>query len=253
MLPVGMVLALVFMLASNVMEGGNPGALFALPSVVLVFGGTLAATATAFTVGEVLRMPKLAIKGFGKPMDLGGTITQLCELAEVARKDGALALESRMSEVKDPFLQHGLTLLVDGADEHRIQEEMEAALGATADRHQRNISIWTKAAGYAPIFGLMGTTMGLINMLGHLDHPDEIGHSLAVAMTATLYGLVSSNVLFTPIADKLTRLHENEMLAREMMIDGVCSILHGFSSRAMTERLEVWLEPNARGAGKKAA
>ncbi len=253
MMPIGMVLALVFMLGSNIMEGGNPMALFAVPSIVLVFGGTLAATATAFTVGEVMRMPKLAIRGFGKPMELNSTITQLCELAEVARKDGALALESRMAEVKDPFLRHGLTLLVDGADEHRIQEEMEAALAATADRHQRNISIWTKAAGYSPIFGLMGTTMGLINMLGHLDKPDEIGHSLAVAMTATLYGLVSSNVMFTPIGDKLTRLHESEMLAKEMMIDGVCSILHGFSSRAMTERLEVWLQPAERGSAKKAA
>lgn len=251
LLPIGMVLALVFMLGSNVMEGGDPMALFAIPSIVLVFGGTLAATATAFTVGEVMRMPKLAIKGFGKPAELSGTITQMCELAEVARKDGALALESRMAEVKDPFLRHGLTLLVDGADEHRIQDEMEAAMAATTDRHQRNISIWTKAAGYSPIFGLMGTTMGLINMLGHLDAPDEIGHSLAVAMTATLYGLVSSNVLFTPIADKLTRLHESEMLAKEMMIDGVCSILHGFSSRAMTERLEIWLQPAARA--KKAA
>jgi chemotaxis protein MotA len=251
LMPIGMVLAMVFMLVSNVMEGGDPMALFAIPSIVLVFGGTLAATATSFTVGEVMAMPKLAIKGFGKPADLSGTIKQLTELGEVARKDGALALESRMADVKDPFLRHGLTLLVDGADEHRIQDEMEAALGATTDRHQRNISIWTKAAGFAPIFGLMGTTMGLINMLGHLDQPDEIGHSLAVAMTATLYGLVSSNVLFTPIADKLTRLHESEMLAKEMMIDGVCSILHGFSSRAMTERLEVWLKPAARA--KKAA
>ena len=251
LLPVGMLMAFVFMLGSSIMEGGNPMALFAIPSIVLVFGGTLAATATAFTVGEVMRMPKLAIKGFGKPAELTGTITQMCELAEVARKDGALALESRMTEVKDPFLRHGLTLLVDGADEHRIQDEMEAAMAATSDRHQRNISIWSKAAGYAPIFGLMGTTMGLINMLGKLDKPAEIGHSLAVAMTATLYGLVSSNVMFTPIADKLTRLHESEMLAKEMMIDGVCSILHGFSSRAMTERLEIWLQPAARA--KKAA
>lgn len=250
-MPIGMVLALVFMLASNIMEGGDPMALVAIPSVVLVFGGTLAATATSFTVGEVLRMPKLAIKGFGKPAELEGTITEMCSLAEVARKDGALALEARMNDVKDPFLRHGMTLLVDGADEHRIQDEMEAAMGAISDRHQRNISIWTKAAGFAPIFGLMGTTMGLINMLGHLDKPDEIGHSLAVAMTATLYGLIASNVLFTPIADKLTRLHESEMLAKEMMIDGVCSILHGFSSRAMTERLEIWLEPAARA--KKAA
>lgn len=253
LLPVGMVLALVFMLGSNVMEGGDPMALFAIPSVVLVIGGTLAATATTFTVGEVFKMPSLFFKAFKKPMELEGTITQLCELAEVARKDGALALESRMSDVDDPFLRHGLTLLVDGADEHRIQDEMEAALGGISDRHARNASMFTKAAGYAPIFGLMGTTMGLINMLGHLDQPDEIGHSLAVAMTATLYGLVASNVVFTPISDRLTRLHENEILAREMMIDGVCSILHGFSSRAMTERLEVWLQPAARASAKKAA
>ncbi|MBI4885064.1 MAG: MotA/TolQ/ExbB proton channel family protein [Actinobacteria bacterium] len=252
LLPIGMVLSLVFMLASVVMEGGNPMALVAIPSVVLVFGGTLAASATAFTFGEVLRMPKMAIKGFSKPAELGGTISQLCELAEVARKEGALALEGRIAEVDDPFLQHGLTLLVDGADEHRIQDELDAALSAIADRHQRNISLWTKAAGYAPIFGLMGTTMGLINMLGHLDKPEEIGPSLAVAMTATLYGLVSSNVMFTPIADKLTRLHESEMLVKEMMIDGVCSILHGFSSRAMTERLEIWLQPAARAAEKAA-
>jgi chemotaxis protein MotA len=248
-----MVLALVFMLVSNIMEGGNPMALLAIPSIVLVFGGTLAASATAFTFGEVMRMPKMAIKGFGKPVELDDAITQLCELAEVARKDGALALESRMAEVNDPFLSHGLTLLVDGADEHRIQDEMEASMAAITDRHNRNISLWTKAAGYSPIFGLMGTTMGLINMLGHLDNPEEIGPSLAVAMTATLYGLVSSNVLFTPIADKLTRLHESEMLVKEMMIDGVCSILHGFSSRAMTERLEVWLLPAARASAKKAA
>ena len=253
LLPIGMVLAFVFMMASNVMEGGDPMALFAIPSIVLVFGGTLAASATAFTFGEVMRMPKMAIKGFGKPAELGGTISQLCDLAEVARKDGALALEGKIAEVEDPFLRHGLTLLVDGADEHRIQDELEAALAATTDRHQRNISIWTKAAGYSPIFGLMGTTMGLISMLGHLDKPEEIGHSLAIAMTATLYGLVSSNVLFTPIADKLTRLHESEMLVKEMMIDGICSILHGFSSRAMTERLEIWLLPAQRASAKKAA
>ncbi len=250
LLPVGMLFAFVFMMVANVMEGGNPMALFAIPSIVLVLGGTLAATATAFTFGEVMRMPKLAIKGFGKPTSLTGTITQVCELAEVARRDGALALESRMNDVKDPFLKHGLTLLVDGADEHRIRDELDGAMAATADRHQHNISIFTKAAGYSPIFGLMGTTMGLINMLGHLDAPDEIGHSLAIAMTATFYGLVLSNVVFTPIADKLTRLHESEMLAKEMIIDGVCSILHGFSSRAMSERLEAWLPPAAR---KKAA
>ena len=119
------------------------------------------------------------------------------------------------------------------------------------DRHARNIGMFQKAEAYSPTFGLMGTTMGLIHMLGLLDHPEEIGHLLAGAMTATLYGLISANVLYAPIAAKLQRLHDNEMIERELIIEGVCSMLHGYSSRAMTERLEAWLAPAQRG--KKAA
>jgi chemotaxis protein MotA len=235
------------------MEGGDPMGLFSIPSIVLVIGGTLMATACSFTPGEILKMPTLAIKGFKNPPKLEDSIKQITELAEVARKDGALALESRMNDIKDPFFKHGITLLVDGADEHRIRDELEGSIMATSDRHMRNIGMFQKAEAYSPTFGLMGTTMGLIHMLGLLDHPEEIGHLLAGAMTATLYGLISANVLYAPIAAKLTRLHENEVLDKEMIIEGVCSMLHGYSSRAMIERLEAWLPPAQRTAGKKAA
>jgi chemotaxis protein MotA len=251
MLPVGIFLAFAFIIGALILEGGNPASLIAVPSLVLVFGGTLAVTATTFSPGQVLKMPLLTIKAFKSPQKLPDAITQIIELAEVARKDGALALESKMSDVDDPFLKHGLTLLVDGADEHRIREELEAAKNATHHRHTEAAAPFVKAAGYAPIIGLIGTTMGLINMLGHLDEPEHIGHSLAIAMAATLYGLLSANVMYTPVADKLTALDEAEMLAMEMKIDGVCSMLHGFSSRAMTERLEAWLSPAQRA--KKAA
>jgi chemotaxis protein MotA len=156
-----------------------------------------------------------------------------------------------MNDVKDPFLKHGITLLVDGADEHRIRDELEGSLMATTDRHMRNISMFQKAENYAPTFGLMGTTMGLIHMLEFLDRPEEIGHLLGAAMIATLYGLVTANILWAPIAAKLSRLHDNEVLQKELIIEGVCSMLHGYSSRAMTERLEAWLPPAERG--KKAA
>jgi chemotaxis protein MotA len=250
-MPIGMLLAFVLMNFANIMEGGNPGSLFGIPALILVVGGTLMATAASFTPGEVLKMPVLAMKGFKSPPKLEKTIAQITELAEVARKDGALALESRMNDVKDPFLKHGVTLLVDGADEHRIRDELEGSLMATTDRHMRNIGMFQKAENYAPTFGLMGTTMGLIHMLEYLDKPEEIGHLLAAAMIATLYGLVTANILYAPIAAKLTRLHENEVIEKEMIIEGVCSMLHGYSSRAMTERLEAWLPPAKRG--KKAA
>lgn len=251
MLPVGILMTLVIMIVALILEGGTPASLIAVPSIVLVFGGTLAVTATTFSVGEVLKMPMTVIKGLRAPEKLSTTITQIVELAEVARKDGALALESKMGEVKDPFLKHGLTLLVDGADEHRIRDELEAAMAATHERHKTAQAPFVKAAGYSPIIGLCGTTMGLISMLGHLDKPEKIGHSLAIAMAATLYGLLLANVVATPIADKLQRLDEAEMIANEMKIDGICSMLHGFSSRAMSERLEAWLAPAQRA--KKAA
>lgn len=251
MLPVGIVGTVFIMILALILEGGKPSSLVAMPSVVLVVGGTLAVTATTFSVGEVLKMPLTMLRAFKSPEKLPNAIGQIVELAEVARKDGALALESKMGDVKDPFLKHGLTLLVDGADEHRIRDELEAAMAATHERHKTAAAPFVKAAGYAPIIGLCGTTMGLISMLGYLETPEKIGPALAIAMAATLYGLVTSNVFYMPIADKLQRLDEAEMLANEMKIDGICSMLHGFSSRAMTERLEAWLAPAARA--KKAA
>jgi chemotaxis protein MotA len=252
-LPVGLVLALVFMLGSSIMEGGNIGALIAIPSVVLVMGGTWGATVAAFAFGDIFKMPGVCIRAMTKnTVDLKQTMDQLIELGDIARKEGQLALESRLGDVADPFLKHGLTLLVDGADESRIREELDGYSLSVTERHTRYISILSKAAGYAPIFGLMGTTMGLINMLGELNDPSKIGPHLAAAMTATLYGLITSNVIYTPIADKLTRLHESEMLANEMTLDGVCTMLHGLSGRAMVERLQAWLPPSARGSDEKA-
>jgi chemotaxis protein MotA len=254
LLPIGIIVAMITMMASTIMEGGSIGALIAIPSIVLVFGGTFGVTVACFTFGDVMKMPGIVIKALLKnPVDLTGVIQQLVELGDVARKEGHLALEGRLAAIEDPYLKHGLTLLVDGADEGRIREELDGYVAAMVERHNRFKEICVKGAGYAPILGLAGTTMGLINMLGHLSDPAEIGHSLAVAMTATLYGLTLGNVVLTPLADKLGRLHETEMMGLEMMTDGICTILHGLPGRAMLERLEVWLPPAARTSGKKAA
>ncbi|MEZ5218327.1 MAG: MotA/TolQ/ExbB proton channel family protein [Ilumatobacteraceae bacterium] len=247
LMPVGMLLAFAFMNIANIMEGGNPAHLFGIPALILVLGGTIMTVATTHTPGEVLKMPTLVIKGFKNPPNLSKTIEQINELADVARKDGALALEAKMNEVEDPFLKQAITLLVDGADEHRIRDELDGAINAMSERHSRNISMFQRAEALAPGFGLMGTTMGLIHMLGLLDHPEEIGHLLAAAMIATLYGLVTANVLWAPVAAKLSRLHENEVFEKDLMVEGVCAMLHGYSSRAMTEKLEAWLPPSQRG------
>jgi chemotaxis protein MotA len=249
LLVVGIVVAFGAMMGGLILEGGKPMALFAIPSIVLVFFGTFGVTIAAFGTKDVLKMPGVMIKSItGKVRALDDQIRMLMELADVARKEGHLSLEGKIGDIDDGILRQGITLLVDGADEDRIREELESALAASSARHQKYKSILEKAAGYSPIMGLMGTTMGLINMLGHLDEPDHIGHSLAVAMTATFYGLVLANVVCTPIADKLVKLDEAEMMLGELTIDGVCAMLHGLSGRAMSERLCAWLPPKEREA-----
>jgi chemotaxis protein MotA len=253
-LPIGIVIGFVAMCASTIMEGGSIGALVVVPSMVLVFGGTFGVTIACYDFGVVAKSFPVAFKALlGSETKLQPVIQQLVELGDVARKEGHLALEGRLGSIEDPFLKHGLTLLVDGADEGRIREELDNYVAGVTARHKTMIDFMTKAAGYAPILGLAGTTMGLINMLGDLSNPENIGHSLAIAMSATLYGLVSANVVMTPIADKLTRMHDAELMAFEMTVDGICTILHGLPGRAMLERLEVWLPPAGRSGGKKAA
>lgn len=244
---IGLLIALGAMISSFILEGGNLSALFAVPTVVLVFGGTFGATMIAYSPKDMAGIPKQLIQAIkGKPAPLEPLVKELVELAEVSRREGMLALEGRINSINDPFLRHGVALLVDGADEGRIREELDGYAGSVEQRHLHAASIWESAAGYAPIFGLMGTTMGLINMLGHLEDPSHIGHGLAIALTATLYGLVSANVYYKPVSVKLKKMNGAEMQAYDLMIDGLCAILHGLSSRAMTERLEAWLPVKAR-------
>jgi chemotaxis protein MotA len=244
---VGLFIAFGAILADTIMEGGNIGALIAIPSLVLVLGGTLGATIVAYSVSDITKMPKVFIHAIkGKVTPIPEQITAILELADVARKDGHLSLESRITEIKDPVLKHGLTLLVDGADEGLIREELEghsgddrAAQEEHLDHHQGR---WLRTDLRPDRHD-----DGLINMLGNLAEAEKLGESLAVAMTATLYGLVSANALYTPIADKLERLHQSEVFLSELTIDGVCSMLHGLSGRAMNERLDAWLPPKGRG------
>lgn len=244
---VGIVVALAAILSASVLEGGHLGALFALPSVILVGLGTVGVTVTSFTLKENLAQPKILMLALrGRPTALAPLADQIVRLAEVARLEGSLALEEQAPRIQNRYLRHGVMLLIDNVDDTQIRSELAAFTEAITDRHHRMSSWWSKAASYAPIMGLVGTTMGLINMLGELDDPSKIGHGLAVAMTATLYGLLLANVVCLPVSDKLNALHDAELLSHRMITDGICGINAALSSRSMQERMDTFLAPPER-------
>jgi chemotaxis protein MotA len=250
---VGIFVVLFGIFISMFMDGNTLGPLIGPSSFVLVMVATLGAGVMAYRKNEIGRMPKSAVKAIkGDAPDVQETITQLARLAEVARRDGMLALEDKLEEVEDRFLTLGLQLLVDGADENVVRDTLEIELEATDERHRTAIDFFKTLGGYAPTFGMVGTVIGLINMLGNLTDPEQLGAGLALALLTTLYGVIIANLLFNPMAARLERLNEIEIAVLEVALDGIMTIRGGASPRGLIERLESYLPPAERlGAGDR--
>jgi chemotaxis protein MotA len=182
----------------------------------------------------------------GKGEDPAALVTQLVGFADVARRDGLLALESRLDDVEDPFLRKGLELAVDGTDPELLREMLEIDLDKTAGRHKEAAGFWTNCAGYAPAMGMVGTVIGLVDMLGKLDDPSSLGPSMAVAFLTTLWGAFLGNYVFSPIAAKLKKMSNDELAQKELLLDGILAIQAGSNPRAVAGRLVSFLPPSAR-------
>ncbi|MEX2548932.1 MAG: MotA/TolQ/ExbB proton channel family protein, partial [Nitriliruptoraceae bacterium] len=171
---------------------------------------------------------------------------ELAQLAEVARRDGMLALEARLEGIEDRFVRTGVQLLVDGVDEDVLKDTLEIETAALDDRHSTAISFFRSLAGYAPTFGMVGTVIGLINMLGNLSDPSQLGQGMALALLTTLYGVMMANLVFNPLADRLQRMNDLELAAMDVALDGILTIRRGASPRGVIERLESYLPPSER-------
>jgi len=256
---VGVIVAIMAIVISTVMDGNSFGALIGPSSLFLVVVGALGVTLAGFDIPDLKNAPKAMIIAFtGKLAEGDSIVTSLMGFAEVARRDGVLALESSIAELDDEFLKNGLQQVVDGLDAEQVREVMEIELGALDGRHQNNIAFWKGMGGNAPTMGMVGTVIGLINMLGNLSDPAQLGLGLSVALLTTLYGVIFANLVFLPIGGKLARLHAAELEVKELAIDGVLALQSGASPRALVERLEAFLPPESRQgldvrSGKKAA
>jgi chemotaxis protein MotA len=244
----------LLLLSVMIAPGASFKAFIDYPSAAVVIGGAISVTFISFPLGTVLKLPKVMKKVFFvKQPEMAPVIAQLVQFAEIARRDGILALESKTEEVEDPFILMGLQMAVDGTDSETIEKILRTEMEAVATRHKTGKSICDAIGRYAPAFGMIGTLMGLIIMLGNMSNPDAIGPGMAVALITTLYGALVSNLFFLPFADKLAFYSKRELEVRELIVRGILSIQEGDNPRAIEQNLKTMLSPAERAKEKQAA
>src|SRR5919202_4788692 len=248
---IGLGVALIAILGAAVVESGGVAILFALinlPSAMIVFGGTLGTLLVSFPLERVTKLGKVLGVAFHQAeISERDLLNLFVKLAERARREGLLALETEAQAIEDHAIQKGVLLVVDGTDPELVREIMEADVAAMAERHEGNFAMFAAAGGYAPTMGIIGTVMGLVNVLSHLDKPEELGHSIAVAFIATLYCVLSANVFWLPIGERLKQRNKEEVPRRTLAGEGVLSVQAGDNPRVVREKLEAFLPLALRG------
>lgn len=246
----GVVIGFAAVLAAFILDGGHIEALLNISAALVVFGGTLGATLIAFPLARVLQLPKVLARTLAeRHTDPHELVTTFTGLSERARRQGLLSLEEEAQRITDPFFQKGLLLVVDGIDPEVIRITLEADMLATSERHEQNYHVLETMGGFAPTMGIIGTVMGLIHVLSNLADPSNLGHAIAVAFVATLYGVASANLLWLPLAAKLKAASQAEMHHREMVLMGLLSVQSGDNPRITREKLDAFIPGSARGRG----
>ena len=213
-------------------------------SALITIGGALCAVMAQYTMPEVVRGLKSITLIFKmSEFDLPEVIRKIIDLSNVARKEGLLALEEASAELDDDFLKKGVLLIVDGTDPELVRGILETEMVSIESRHKRCIGFWNDLAGMGPAWGMIGTLIGLINMLQDMNDPTTIGPSMAVALITTLYGSMLANWIAVPVVGKLNSKNNTEMVIKEVMIEGLLSIQAGENPRVIEEKLKSFLSP----------
>lgn len=251
---VGVVIGVALMLMSILIsEGASLGGFFNAPSVLVVVGGATAAVLICFPLKNVLGVFSVTKNVlFNRQESYSELIEQIVSLAETARRDGLLALENRVEDISNPFVVLGIQMAVDGTRPEVIEAIMRTEMDAVATRHRTGKGVLDQMGRFAPAFGMIGTLMGLIIMLGNMS-PETIGSGMAVALLTTLYGAIVSNLFCLPFAEKLSFIHQHEMLAMEIIVRGIMAIQSGDNPRVIEQKLSTFLPPKQRAKAKEAA
>jgi chemotaxis protein MotA len=240
----------LLLVGSSILIGGGAGAFFNVPSMLITVGGSMSATLVHFPMGEVLNIFKAVKRTITVNIPSAEkVIEQMAEYARVARRDGVLALEDAAADLDDSFLRKGLQLLIDGTDSEQIREVMLIELNTVQRQNKISTDMLSFLGESAPAFGMVGTLIGLVQMLQNLDDPSNIGVGMATALLTTFYGALLANLFFIPLAGKLKTYGKEEDTVRKMMIEGLTGIQAGVNPSVLQDRLTSFLTPGQRETG----
>ncbi len=243
---VGLVAAFGLMI-SAIMQGGSLMIFIDIPSAIIVIGGTIGTAFVNFPFSHIVGAIKVARNAFfHKATSPTETISKLITYAGKARKEGILSLQSVMNEIDDDFFLKGLQMAVDGQEPEALKEMLEKEIEYVMERHDQGTEIFNAFAAIAPAMGMIGTLIGLVQMLQNMNDPSSIGPAMAVALLTTFYGAVIANVIATPIAGKLKIRSASEVLNKTLVTEGMTSILEGENPRLMEQRLHAFVAPAQR-------
>jgi chemotaxis protein MotA len=243
----GMMLALGSIIGGQALEGGHLGSIMQLTAFVIVMGGTIGAICVQNPLPVVIRaFGALSVAIAGQHIDNKGTIRLILELANVSRKQGLLALEGKLKDVKDPFMRKGIQLIVDGTDPKAVHEILEIEVEHHEEEGVMAAKVWEAAGGYSPTIGILGAVLGLIHVMENLADPSKLGSGIAVAFVATIYGVGAANLFFLPLANKIKMKLKAESASRNLTILGLVGLAQGENPRLLQEKLESFLPPSER-------
>ena len=236
---VGITLGFAAILVGQVLEGGHIGSLVQPTAFLIVIGGTLGAVMLQSSM-KVFRTGMQMFRWVFTPpnLDHDALIAEVVSWSNVARKEGLLALESRIPQMEDPFIQKGLQLLVDGVEPERLREVLEVEIDTWEAQLKQGAKIWEAAGGYAPTIGILGAVLGLIHVMENLSDPGKLGAGIAVAFVATIYGVGTANLVFLPVSKKLLGVIGTLVSMREMLVDGLVGIANGDNPRIIASRMQ---------------
>ena len=227
--------------------GVGLSAFYDVPSILIVLGGTSCATMINYPLRDCLNTLYVLKNAFvTRPLTIGEIITDFTSFSSKARRDGLLSLEAEMDRINDPFLKKGLQLTIDGLEPQAITEILETEIAFQESRHRLGADIFQTMGAFSPAFGMMGTLIGLIAMLRQLDDPSTIGPSMSLALITTFYGVLLANMIFIPIAGKLRARSYDEIMIKELILQGILSLCRGDNPRIIEHKLHAFLPPAAR-------
>lgn len=236
----GLVIIAIFM-------GGGLSLFISPPALMIVVGGTLGATMIHYPLRDVIgALGVVKNVFFSTPAPIGDVAHTFVDFAGRARKEGILALESDVEDISDDFFKKGMQLSVDGIEPQSIQEILETEIDFLRERHQLGAEIFTTMGSFAPALGMIGTLIGLVQMLQSMDDPNSIGPAMAVALLTTFYGSILANLVFMPVAGKLRTRSKEEVRIKEMIIQGIVSLTRGDNPRLIEQKLLSFLAPKFR-------